>query len=237
MQSDPLYWLQNLIITAREGEEDEGDEDQGDEGNDDGDDGEEGEDEGQGSDSGSDKDEDEEDDPAKLKEALKKERRLRRKAERDARRATKKSAAKADEGDQGDEGTDDKEAVKLRTKLERSEQKNRRLAEGFRKREIDAAIVNEARRQGFIDPTDALRDDIRDEVDWEQDKDDPSQVEVDMDSVKEAVEDLADRKKHLIGTPGDGKTKSGGKFRRKQGSQEGEKTDEQVLKERYASLN
>jgi single-stranded DNA-binding protein len=73
-------------------------------------------------------------------------------------------------------------------------------------------------------------------VDWEQDSEDPSQVEIDMDSVQEAVEDLADRKKHLIGTPGEGKPKSGGKFKRKQNSSDDGDASKQVLLENYPSL-
>jgi hypothetical protein len=237
--SDPLYWLHNLLITARE-DDDKKDEDQDDEGDDGDDDGEEGEDEGQdsGADSKSDKDkdEDDEDDPAKLKEALKKERRLRRRFEREARRATKKSTAKDDEGQGDDSGADDKEGAKLRKKLDSSEQRSRRLAEGFRKKLIDDAIVAEARKQGFIDPTDALLDDIRDEVDYEQDKDDPSQVEIDTDSVEDAVKDLADRKKHLIGSPEDRKNKSGGKFKGKRGGSDGDKSTEEKLRDEYPSL-
>lgn len=237
MHSDPLYWLKNLVIMAREddneGEEDQGD--AGDNGDDNSEESESQEDSSSDSDSSDDEDEGDEEDTAKLKAALKKERLLRRKAERDARRARKGTPKQDEDQSDSDEG-ESKEDARLRRKLDASEQRSRKLAEGFRKKSIDDAILTEARKQGFIDPTDALTDDIRGEVDYEQDKDDPTQVDIDTESVEDAVKDLADRKKHLVGKGSPG-TPSGGKFRRKQGSNDDEPTNDKVLKSRYASLN
>lgn len=235
MQSDPLYWLKNLVITAREENDDDKNDNQNDASDDGSDDGEEGEDQGEDSGSDSDKDDDDEENLDKLKEALKKERRLRREKERELRRAKRGTKAPAQEESSGDDDGEPKQDDKLRRKLESEQQRTRRLAEGFRKREIDAAIERAARKAGFIDPTDALTDDIRAEIDYEQDKDDPSQIEVDLDSVEDAVKDLADRKKHLVGKAGP-ENKSGGKFRRKPGSEDDSGKQMSALQEHYPSL-
>lgn len=237
MENDPLYWLKNLIITAREGDDDEGDDqnDAGDNGDDNGEEGEGQEETSGSSDDEKSGDEDDEEDVAKLKAALKKERLLRREKERELRKA-KRTRQSAPEESSEEESASDKEADKIRRKLESEQQRTRRLAEGFRKKSIDDAILTEARKQGFIDPTDALTDDIRSDVDYEQDRDDPTLVDIDMDSVEDAVKDLADRKKHLVGKGSPG-TPSGGKFRRKQGSGDDDKGNEATLKNRYPSLN
>lgn len=221
------YWLQTLIIVGRE-EDDDKDGDQNDEGNDDGDDGEEGEDEG--SKGGSDKDGESDDGDdletkvANLEKALRDERRLRRKAERDSKR---KGRQKASEKNTEDDAETQKQ-------LQAAEQKTQRLAAGLLQREVDTAILEEARRQGFIDPTDALLDDIRKEIDADQDEDDPTAIDIDKDSVKDAVKDLASRKKHLVGQAPSNE-RSGGKFRRK-GSSDDSKPNDQTLQTHYPSL-
>lgn len=233
MKTDPLYWLRNLVISGREGDEDDEGNDSDDEGNDSGDDGQE--DEDQENDKGDSSDN--EDDPEKLKarlakadEALKKERKLRREAQRDAR-AKKRTQAASDDAEE----VEDKDKAKLQKKVSASEEKVARLAKGFRTKAIDDAIKDEARKQGFIDPTDALLDSVRAEVDYEQNDDDPSDVDIDFESVEDAVKDLASRKKHLIGsgTPGG---KSGGKFRKKQGANDDGGPNLTQLQQDYPSL-
>lgn len=214
------YWLQNLVVVGREEDEaDENDEGQDDEGDEDGED--EGDEEAKG---GSDNDGD--DQKAKidaLEKALRDERRLRRKAERDAKRKKR----------QEDSDKDKTEDAETQQKLKAAEEKTQRLAEGFLSRAVDTAILEEARKQGFIDPTDALLDDIRKAVDADQDDEDPTDIDIDPSSVKDAVKNLANRKKHLVGkgTPGE---PSGGKFRRKGRSDD--QADDQVLMEHYPSL-
>lgn len=158
-----------------------------------------------------------------LEKALRDERKLRRKAERDAKRSSRQKS------------TDDskKEDEEVQKQLEAATEKTKKLAKGLLKKEVDDAILNEARRLGFIDPSDALLDDIRREVDADQDEDDPTDIEVDLDSVKDAVSDLAKRKKHLI-SEGGPRERSGGKFRK--GSGKEEKGDDAVFQERYPSL-
>lgn len=226
MNIDDLTYWQNLIIVGREDDDEEGD-GEDDEGHDDGDDGEEGEDEGgQG---GSDSDKEEGEDPdAKIKaleKALTDERRLRRKAERESKR---KGRQKAKE----EKSSDDQETQE---QLRAAHEKTQRLAQGLLNQKRDAAILAEARKQGFIDPTDALTDDIREDVDIDQDEDDPSDIDVDYDSVADAVRDLANRKKHLVGN-GTPNTPSGSR-RRKGGPKTDEELSDQNLRQNYPSLN
>lgn len=222
MQTDLPYWLRTLIICGSDGEGDNNQDN--DDGDNDGDDS--GDQDGGDNNSDDDNDDDGDDDNAEveaLRESLKKERRLRRQAERDARKAAKK---KTDDQEQ-------KDLEKTKQDLEAERTRAKRLAEGFLNSERDKAILNEARKQGFIDPTDALTDDIRKAVDLDQDDEDPTDIDIDMSSVKDAVKALADRKKHLVGkgTPGE---PSGGKFRRRQNQDD--KADESVLLQNYPSL-
>lgn len=174
------------------------------------------------------------DDPKKLKEkleakekALRQERKLRRQAQREARQAKGK---KADD----DKSGEDDEAKK---QLEAERTKNTRLADRLRKKEIDDAIREAATKLNFIDPTDALIDDVRREIDFDQDKDDPTDIDIDLDSVRDAVKELADRKKHLIGKPGEGNP-SGGRFssRRRKQDDGDNNTKLGTLQSRYPSL-
>jgi hypothetical protein len=135
------------------------------------------------------------DDLEELKAALKKEReehrkerKLRRKAERDAR---KKQTQDKDEAD-------DKDLEAAKERVRQSEEKTKKLGTRLLNRERDAAILEAAREAGFIDPTDALTDKIRAAVEYDQDDEDPSDIEIDEDSAAEAVEKLAKQKKHLL---------------------------------------
>lgn len=162
------------------------------------------------------------------KKATRVERQARRKAERDAKRATKKKT----------EAKDEKDLEKTRTELEGEKGKTTRLATKLLDRSRDAAILAEARRQGFIDETDALTDNVRDEVDFDQEEDDPSDIDIDTDSVKDAVTALAEKKPHLVGKNSDGSstTQSGSRMGKKK-TGEPEKYSEEKLKTDYPSLN
>lgn len=226
-------WLRGLTIVGREEDEDE-DEDPDDEGGDKGGSGDDDENEDDDDNSG-DGDDDAGDDPVKLKEklaakeeALRKERSLRRKAEREAR----KKKRTRPEPDDKKKGADSE----LQKQLEAERQRGAKLAEGLRKKSIDDAILEAARNEGFIDPTDALTDDIRKEVDWDQDEEDPTDIDIDEESVIDAVKNLAAKKKHLVGEAPP-KNPSGGKFKKRRGSgDKDEKSEEQVMKERYPAL-
>lgn len=224
------YWLQNTIICGRDNDGNEGEGDEGDEGDDAGDDGEENDGEGEEEISKIDP-KNHEARAAALEKALeterkqhREERKLRRKAERDARQAAQ----------QKEESEEAKTLEETQTKLAAEADKNSKLATRLLNNERDAAILAEARRQKFIDPTDALIDDVRNAVEVDQDDEDPSDIEVDSTSVKNAITKLATSKKHLIGEPNEG-DRSGSRFR-KRGTKDDEATSDEKLKETYPSL-
>ena len=226
MNTELPYWLQGLIIRGREEEEDKSGGDEGGEGDDDDDDGEEDEDEeGKG---GSGSEEDEEDLAKKLEaaqEALRNERKLRRKIERESKRKLRQKNTEKKE-------TEDEE---LKQQLEAATTRTQKLAEGLLRSKIESSVVTEARKQGFIDPTDALTREVLAEIDYDQDEDDPSDIDIDTDSVIDAVKDLAKRKKHLVGEPGSGGSRSGSRFRKKQGGDDDDLNDA-ALQGNYPSL-
>lgn len=127
------------------------------------------------------------------------------------------------------------EVEQATAKATQAEEKATKLAQGLLKRDIDSAIEKAARDAGFIDIDDALSGVDRSKITWEQDDDDPSDIEIDFATVKAEVKGLASRKKHLIrsGTEDGQPTGStfGGGGKRKKG-----KLDDDALKERYPSL-
>lgn len=220
MKTDIPFWLQHTWITGRE----EGDEGSGaDEGDNSEDNGEEGEDEGQ--ETGSEDSAAGDDELASLKKALAEERKARRTAERNARKASKSQNNEEEQ----------KTLEETRQTLAEEQAKTTRIADRLRTNEVDQAIRDEARKQGFIDETDALTDEVRKGVEVDQDPDDPADIDVDLDTVKAAVSKLANQKKHLLGKPNEGEP-SGGKFSRKKSGQNDGKTQDAVLKETYPSL-
>lgn len=230
MQKNELpEWLLNLRILGREddGDGEGGEGGEGEEGEEGGDNEGEGS-EGEGGDEGSGDGDDDDDLAQKVKDleaTIAKERKLRRQAERDARK-NKRTPSKTAE-------TKTKAAdTELQKQLEAAAAQTKRLADGLRKKEVDDAILAAARKAGFIDESDALTDDIRKQVDVDQDPEDPTDIDIDEDSVTDAVKDLAARKKHLVGkaTPG---SPSGSKFRKKGND---DKPDKNALVEHYPSL-
>jgi len=233
-KQDLPEWLLNFPLRFREDDEGEDESDKDDEN-------EEDEDEDEEEDSeDSDKDDDEDkggkpedkkkskkgqpdDDRAELKRALRDERQKRRKAEREARQAKQEASSKKDKEDADDSAK----------RLQAAETRTEKLATRLRKREVESAIMEAARDAGFIDPSDALVDAVIQKIDVDQDDEDPSDIEVDIDSVEEAVKAYASKKKHLVGqgTP----IKSGSKQKRKK--TDSGKLSEQKLKGTYASLN
>lgn len=215
------YWLLNAVIIGRENDDDnDGD---GEDGDDEGNDGEDND-----SEDGEDGSQDDADKPdeetARLKEALRKERKLRRDAQREAKQLK--------QGKQTEE--DSKASEEAQKRVEASEAKTAKLAAKLLNKEISDAVLAEARRLKFIDPTDALTDAVLKEVDAHQDEDDPSDIDIDTDSVKDAVKALADSKKHLIAKPNDGDP-SGTKFSGKGGKKDSDATKEKLLAD-YPSL-
>lgn len=250
LRTNNLRWLENLIIVGREGEDDPYERDaQGqivevdgeqklkegwefdendkpvkidDEGDDDEED-------------GDDKNvPDDQKTPEQLRkkiadqeEAIRKERRLRRQAEREARKTKKAPAKKTTQGTQQDE--------EAQEKVRQAEARAAKLAEGLLTTKIDQAILVEARKQGFIDETDALTDLVRADVDYDQNEDDPSDIDIDLDSVKDAVADLANKKKHLVGKALPGEP-SGSRSRRRRKAGDDDTLTEQSLVSQYPGL-
>lgn len=217
-------WLRNAIIRGADGEDDnEGDNDP-----DDGDDPNEGDDGDEGENDGAPKPEDP---TLKLRSALEKERKLRREERKKRIAAEREVKSKADTAASEQEASDLKKAQE---EAAAASEKTTKLAARLLKKEIHDAILTEARNQKFIDPTDALVDDVISEVDADQDDEDPTDIDIDGTSVKAAVKKLADRKKHLISVSGT-QEPSGGRFNRRQGGDKGN-ASEQKLRETYPSL-
>lgn len=192
--------------------------------------------EGEGSDDGDDEEEEEEDDKEKgkggsentdgLKSALQKERRERKRLEREAKEL-KKFKEEA-------EGKDKSDTDKAKEDASKAESKAQKLAAKLRDSALDNAIIKAAGGLKFRDIDDALKLIDRDAIDIEQDDDDPSEIDLDEDTVKAALEKLAKAKPHLIMVEGQGE-KSGSKFNG--GKKPTKQTDEEVLRSRYPALN
>lgn len=172
------YWLQFDYLFFSEGEEDENKEEEDEE----------------------DDEEEEETDEAKaekakaddnagLKSALVKERRDRKKAEKDARDLRKFK--------EEHEGKDKTEVERLTAAETKSSARAAKLTEGFLNKAVDLEIIKTATKLGFADVDDAISLVKRADITSEQDEDDPSDVEVDSDSVKVALEALLKKKPHL----------------------------------------
>ena len=194
------WWLKlsNPIIGSDEGEGDSsegasGEGTQGDSG------------EGQGS-SGTDADRDGAgDDAAGLKSALQK--------ERNERKALEKQLRGLQKAEQDRTDAEKSEVDRLTDKDTRNTEKIQRLGEKFKKNALNSAVLNAARAAKFLDPSDALRDDVFAEVTLEQDPDDPSEITIDEATVTAAVKKLAKTKPHWVqnGRP-EPKPKSGSGF-------------------------
>jgi hypothetical protein len=212
MRKDLLPLFENLRIRGFETDDNESEDE---ESND-----EESEDEEQ---EGQDKDKPENTDA--LKSALRKERNLRKKEERDRKALSKR----LDELDSKEKSETDK----AKEDASKAESKAQRLAVALKTTAVDNAIIKAAGKLKFRDIDDALKLVDREAIDVEQDDDDPSQVDLDEESVKSALESLAKTKPHLILADGQ-EDKSGSKFA---GSRKSQKDmDEDALIEKFPAL-
>lgn len=183
------------------------------------------EEESEESEESEDEDDDSKRDTAGLKSALQKERRAAKQAAKDLKAANKR----LEELDQKDKS----EIEKAKTAQAKADEKVTKLATRLRTQAVDVAIKDAARALKFKDEDDAVSLVSRKDISVEQDEDDPSDIEIDLKSVKAAVKALADRKKHLIDAEGEGE-KSGSKFGGKGGDKQ--KQTEESLKELYPAL-
>lgn len=171
-----------------------------------------------------------------LKSALQKEREQRKSAAKELRTLTKQFRDAQKRLDELDDK--DKSEVEKATKaLAAAQEKTTKLASRLRTQAVDALIERHARDMKFIDVDDALSGVDRSKIEVEQDDDDPSDITVDAKTVKAAVKALADKKKHLIQSEGDGSGgPSGSRFgggSNKSGDKDAEKAR---LKELYPAL-
>lgn len=173
------------------------------------------------------------DDAAGLKSALQKER-----ADRKALEKELKAYRKSKE-DQ--ELAEKSEVERVTTQAQRAEEKAAKLAAGFRKNAIHSAVIAAAGKAKFLDPTDALRPEVLEAIQVEQDEDDPSLVTIDEKSVTAAVAALAKSKKHYVTASQEQQQKQKQLPRSGSGFGGGAPTsnltaDEQVLAARYPAL-
>lgn len=182
------------------------------------------------------KPEDKAEDDGRIK-ALRAERKLRKEAEAEAAKLRAEvEASKRKEMDElqlAQAERDDalNENSSYKTRLEK-------LTEGFRRNTIVNAIEAEAKKQNFIDVSDALN--YFEGVDTvslfqvEQDEEDPSQVSLDPKAVTSAVKKLATSKPHYINKGTDNGAPTGSPFG---GSRSKANIDEEAtLRQRYSNL-
>jgi|SRR5215471_9147442 len=207
-------WYLELVIAGSDDGEEEGSEEESEEESD-----EESEEEG----------EEEKPDVDGLKSALKKERQGRREAERELRKHRREQAQQQQNKDQE---ASEVEQAKAETAKERS--KSEKLALRLRDTAVDNLILKYAGDQ-FADLDDVLKLIDREQIDVDQDEDDPADVQVDEDSVKDAVRKLSKSKPHLLKVTGEGGSRTGSEFG---GGKKGpdDALSEEALSARYPAL-
>lgn len=195
---DDFWNLFPQVIFGREG--DEGADESGDEGDNDDDEGDPAGDENTNDDANkSDKSGD--NDIEALKKALAAERRQNKKNARALAQAQAQNASK--------EQTDNEDLEETKKKLIASTEKTQKLASGLLKRTLDSAIKDAARDLKFIDVEDAVAGVDRSLIEFDQDDEDPSDIDLDVDSVVAAVKKLAAKKAHFIARGTDDNSPSG----------------------------
>ena len=180
-----------------------------------------------------------------LKTALRKERKERRAAQKQMKDLQRqldelKPTGKGGKGSEGKGGSDDEkseEDAENKRKLASAEARSERLAERLARSAVDTTIIQvagEAKMPKFTDIEDVLKLIDRDDIDLEQDEEDPSAVEVDKDTVRDALQTLAKAKKHLlVSGNGQGGDKTGSKFG---GGNKKRTTSKDALRKKYPAL-
>lgn len=154
-------------------------------------------------------------------------------AERKKNAALEKKQKAADKAKADAELAEKSEVEQAQIKIQQAEERAQKLANGFLQSNINAAIREAAKDLGFIDTDDAIAGVERSGIVYEQDDDDPSEVEVDTASVVVAVKALAKKKPHFVRTGTDDGEPTGGQFG---GSRKKKKTTDDALKEKYSAL-
>lgn len=227
---DELWWLDlPEIIGFEDDDDDSGDDDADDDADDDEESSDDDNDDDSSDDDDDDSDDDDEDKTAGLKSALRKERQLRRALEKENRQLKKgstKPKAKAKEDEDSDDSSSNSEEDQV------AQARQEKLAGKLLNNAINTEIIKVA-GGSFKDIDDVLALINRELIDADQDDDDPSEVTIDAESVKDAVKALAKKKPHLL-AGGTGGPKSGSKFGGSRKSKDG-MTEEQLL-EKYPAL-
>jgi hypothetical protein len=228
---EELLWPFGDIIGFDE--EDEDDDEEGEESDED----EESEEESEEEDE-DDEDEEDEDDKSKskkstegLKSALRKERMERKRLARELKKLQKAVPTPGEKPKKDGDDEEDEKSAEAARKAEEAEKKAERLAAQFATNAVDTVILKYA--SDFKDVNDVLQFVNRKEIDVDQDDDDPSVIEVDEESVKDAVKALRKSKPYLLKTEAE-RTKSGSKFN---GSKKSKNTiSDEVLRKKYSAL-
>lgn len=126
-----------------------------------------------------------------LKSALRKERLRANKAERDLKKLQKKVPTKEEVEDETARQKAEREAAEAQSNTSK-------LATRLRDQEVARLVAKAARAAGFADEDDAINLVKQSDLDIDQDEDDPSEIEVDFESVEEAIKALAKKKPHLL---------------------------------------
>lgn len=176
---------------------------------------------------------------AGLKSALRKERQSRRDLQRQLKNLQReleglKTTSKPKKKGEGkeEESEDDEKSAEALQKAAQAEERVEKLAAKLATNAVDTIILKHT--GDFKDPDDVLRFINRKEIDFDQDDDDPSSVEVDEDSVKDAVKALKKAKPYLLKSRDERLTKSGSKMNGRKKKDSGP-TDEQ-LRSKYSAL-
>jgi hypothetical protein len=218
--------LPYIIIGAEDGDGDgDGEPGSSGDGSGDGDSG-EGDGEPDGDEGDADGDDGDKPDVTGLKSALAKERAANKAKDKELKRLQKAQKAQED--------AEKSDLEKAQGEAETNKAKAEKLAAGFLRTNLNSAIRAEAEKAGFIDVDDALNGISRDDLEYEQDEDDPSEVDIDLKSVQKAVKALATKKPHFIKKGTDDGEPSGSQFggsRKKKA-----KSSDDELRERYPSL-
>lgn len=228
-QAELPYWLlSNDPIIGREGDDDSGDSDEGDDSQDDAGDGTDDDD------TPEDELHDDADDPKVkgLKSALATERKSNKTNAKEVRRL-QRELKKAQDAQEERELADKSEVEQAQAREKKAQEKAERLAKGLLSRELNAAIEKAAREANFIDVDDALGGVDLSKIKYEQDEDDPSDIEVDFKSVQAEVKGLAARKKHLIKSGTEDGEATGSSFA---GGSKKKKSGDEDIKDLYPSL-
>lgn len=217
--NDPNWY--NLIFSGREGDPADdgagGDAGAGDDGGSD-----DGGDAGAATD---DKGGDDREDNSGLKSALQKERQARKNLEKELR-GLKTAQEERDNADKS-------EVERAKAAETKAAEKVAALATKLLDSSLNTAITKAATAAKFRDPDDALALLNRADITFEQDEDNPADIDIDEKSIERAVKALAAKKPHLILADGD-TDPSGGKFNG--GRKDQKPTDEEALKAKYPSL-